>query len=129
MESEIFNCFDAGLCDAAGAADLRDLLAVPRAPVAFFVFDCPADFALVGRPAGALEDFLRDFLDIRLPFVAFGGSIMRLLQVLSGHPEKSYRLCKPDLCKSYLWKSDRAGVWLQEIRRTCSLVKGAVSAI
>jgi hypothetical protein len=29
-----------------------------------------------------LEDFLRVFLDIRLPFVAFGGSIIRVLQVL-----------------------------------------------
>ena len=32
---------------------------------------------------GGLEDFLRDFLDIRLPFVAFGGSIIRVLRVLS----------------------------------------------
>jgi hypothetical protein len=40
------------------------------------------DFA-TGRPLGeVLEDFLRDFLDIRLPFVAFGGSIIRVLQPL-----------------------------------------------
>ena len=30
-----------------------------------------------------MEDFFRVFLDIRLPFVAFGGSIIRVLQVLS----------------------------------------------
>ena len=32
--------------------------------------------------AGVLGDFLRVFLDIRLPFVAFGGSIMGILRVL-----------------------------------------------
>jgi hypothetical protein len=31
--------------------------------------------------ADALEDFLRVFLDIRLPFVAFGGSTNRVLRV------------------------------------------------
>jgi hypothetical protein len=30
-----------------------------------------------------LEDFLRVFLDIRLPFVAFGGSTIRVLRVSS----------------------------------------------
>jgi hypothetical protein len=30
-----------------------------------------------------LEDFLRVFLDIRLPFVAFDRSIIRLLQAVS----------------------------------------------
>jgi hypothetical protein len=60
-----------------------------------------------------LEDFLRDFLDIRLPFVAFGGSIIELLRDL------------PELSESRLWlgKSDGPGVWLQGIRRVpdCSL--------
>jgi hypothetical protein len=60
-----------------------------------------------------LEDFLRDFLDIRLPFVAFGGSIIGLLRDL------------PELSESRLWlgKSDGPGVWLQGIRRVpdCSL--------
>jgi hypothetical protein len=55
------------------------------------------DFALTAFleavfPAGALEavfsdsleDFLRVFLDIRLPFVAFSGSIIRVLRVVSG---------------------------------------------
>jgi hypothetical protein len=32
---------------------------------------------------GPLEDFLRVFLDIRLPFVAFGGSTNRVLRVSS----------------------------------------------
>jgi hypothetical protein len=54
-----------------------------------------------------LEDFLRDFLDIRLPFVAFGGSIIGLLRDL------------PELSESRLWlgKSDDPGVWLQGNRR------------
>jgi hypothetical protein len=33
-------------------------------------------------PEGVLEDFLRVFLDIRLPFVAFSGSIIAPLRVL-----------------------------------------------
>jgi hypothetical protein len=38
--------------------------------------------------------------------------------LLSGEPNSSQRLCK----------SGGAGVWLQEVRRNFSLVKGAVSA-
>jgi hypothetical protein len=38
---------------------------------------------LTGPLAGPLEDFLRVFLDIRLPFVAFGGSTNRVLRVSS----------------------------------------------
>jgi hypothetical protein len=38
---------------------------------------------LEGALADALEDFLRVFLDIRLPFVAFGGSTNRVLRVSS----------------------------------------------
>jgi hypothetical protein len=34
---------------------------------------------------GVLGDFLRVFLDIRLPFVAFSGSIIALLRVLYGN--------------------------------------------
>jgi hypothetical protein len=41
-----------------------------RVPAAFF-------------PDDGLGDFLRVFLDIRLPFVAFGGSIIGVLRVLS----------------------------------------------
>ena len=39
--------------------------------------------APAGFEAGVLGDFLRVFLDIRLPFVAFGGSIMGVLRGLS----------------------------------------------
>ena len=44
--------------------------------------------AAFDRARGALRedglgDFMRVFLDIRLPFVAFGGSIMGVLRVLS----------------------------------------------
>jgi hypothetical protein len=59
-----------------------------------------------------LGDFLRDFLDIRLPFVAFGVSIMGVLRVLAGEPESS----------RWLGKSDGIGVWLQGIRRTACLL-------
>jgi hypothetical protein len=40
-------------------------------------------------PNGDFKDFLRDFLDIRLPFVAFGGSIIAVLRGLSGKPESA----------------------------------------
>jgi hypothetical protein len=78
-----FNGFDGALCDV-----LNDALSV--FPVAFSL-DFPADgervfadgfFAVVfaaARVAFAVDglgDFLRVFLDIRLPFVAFGRSIM-----------------------------------------------------
>jgi hypothetical protein len=58
--------------DLAGdlAGDLADLLAdVADSPRAIF-------------PEDALAVFLRVFLDIRLPFVAFSGSIIRLLRVM-----------------------------------------------
>ena len=42
-----------------------------------FAADVRPDF-----PGGALEDFLRVFLDIRLPFVAFRRSTIRVLRVL-----------------------------------------------
>ena len=82
---EDFNCFDGALCDVLGLAFparlfvfSADVLAVARR---FFegafladVFD-PARAAF---PEDALGDFLRVFLDIRLPFVAFGGSTMEV---------------------------------------------------
>jgi hypothetical protein len=40
------------------------------------------DPARAAFPVAVLEDFLRVFLDIRLPFVAFGGSIMGVLRVV-----------------------------------------------
>ena len=36
-------------------------------------------------PEAGLGDFLRVFLDIRLPFVAFGGSIIGVFRTLSHH--------------------------------------------
>ena len=102
-----FNGFDAALCDALAEAVLRlrclrllrflgrgfgglARLSWPRlfgrclrrravlAPTAVFAADVSAAF-----PEEALEDFLRVFLDIRLPFVAFGGSTNRVLRVSS----------------------------------------------
>jgi hypothetical protein len=68
------------------------------------------DLALVA----VLGDFLRDFLDIRLPFDAFGGSIIGLLRVPSGRPDSVRRL----------GKSDGAGIWLQANRSpACALVE------
>ena len=94
-----FNRFDAALCDVRRA--LFD---------AFFttlVLEAFDDFA-TGRPPGeALGDFLRDFLDIRLPFVAFGGSIIRVLQTLAAAADSG----------PWLGKSDGLGVCLQGIRR------------
>jgi hypothetical protein len=51
----------------------------------------------------ALGEFLRVFLDIRLPFVAFGGSIMDIAGLVLGEPE-SGRL---------VGNSYGLGVWLQ----------------
>jgi hypothetical protein len=47
--------------------------------VAAFFADV-ADWARIALPVEGLEDFLRVFLDIRLPFVAFRGSIIRVLR-------------------------------------------------
>jgi len=74
-----FNRFDAALCDVWRF--LFDAFAA-RLAFATLVLEAFDDFA-TGRPPGeVLGDFLRDFLDIRLPFVAFGGSIIRVLQPL-----------------------------------------------
>jgi hypothetical protein len=85
-----FNNFDGALCDVLGVAIpgclllfLADALAVARR---FFEGAVFADVFVGARaafPEDALRDFLRDFLDIRLPFVAFGGSTMEVLRVLS----------------------------------------------
>jgi hypothetical protein len=75
--------------------------ALPEDVFADFVL---GDFAL----EDFLGDFLRVFLDIRLPFVAFGGSTIENCGACPGEPELS-RL---------LGKSDGLGVWLQGIRRT-----------
>jgi hypothetical protein len=76
-----FNFFDVALCDAV-AGFLTDFLADVFAAVRF----CPVpDFWADVFDAfleGVLGDFLRVFLDIRLPFVAFSGSIIAVLRVL-----------------------------------------------
>jgi hypothetical protein len=108
-----FNRFDGALCEAL---DERFLLAEDAAwgrafePAVLEPFDV---FAATLRFAAALGDFLRDFLDIRLPFVAFGGSIIAVLRVIYGEQDSL----------PWLGKSDALGVWLQAVRRTaCQLV-------
>jgi hypothetical protein len=108
------NCFDAALCDVSLARFLFDVFAVARLLFAALVLEAFEVLARTGCLDEVLGDFLRDFLDIRLPFVAFGRSIIRVLRVLAGEPESSRWLCK----------SDGLGVWLQGIRRTtCLLVE------
>jgi hypothetical protein len=113
---EDVNRFDAALCDGLAVARFVDFAAVLRL-FALLVFLAFADFAESDWRGGVLGDFLRDFLDIRLPFVAFGGSTIRLLRILSGGSDSS-RL---------LGKSDGPGVWLQGFRSTTarSLAEGA----
>jgi hypothetical protein len=83
-----FNFFNGALCDAFAVAllgclffvFLLDLSAVaPRVFEGDFFAEV-ADWARIVFPALGLEDFLRVFLDIRLPFVAFRGSIIRVLR-------------------------------------------------
>jgi hypothetical protein len=62
---------------------LADLLAVARRFFEGAGFADGFDRAGAAFPEDALGDFLRVFLDIRLPFVAFGGSIIEVLRVLS----------------------------------------------
>jgi hypothetical protein len=45
VESELFNRFDAALCDAVLAADLRDFLVAALDISVIFVFARAADFA------------------------------------------------------------------------------------
>jgi hypothetical protein len=75
-----FNFFDAGLCEAIAALPagfLTAALAADRlAPLPGFLADVLAAFA-----GPVLGDFLRVFLDIRLPFVAFSRSIIAALRV------------------------------------------------
>jgi hypothetical protein len=76
-----FNVFEAGLCDAWDEAPavvllavLADFFAGALRAFAAGVFGDVLDRAREAFPEEVLEDFLRVFLDIRLPFVAFGGS-------------------------------------------------------
>ena len=78
------------MCDARAGALATGFFALPAdlPAVARLVFE-GGDFAdafdgaRAGLPDDALGDFLRVFLDIRLPFVAFGGSIIAVLRVFS----------------------------------------------
>jgi hypothetical protein len=84
-----FNFFEGALCDARAAASrgflaarLTDFFAVAlRVVAAGFLADV-FDGARVAFPERDLGDFLRVFLDIRLPFVAFGGSTIGALRPL-----------------------------------------------
>jgi hypothetical protein len=55
---------------------LAFLLAAARRPSPAFALVDPADRSRAGLPEDDVGDLLGLFLDIRLPFVAFGGSIM-----------------------------------------------------
>jgi hypothetical protein len=71
------------------AAVLADAAGLTRAAFPEGVFAFPEGIfpteVLETVLGDVLGDFLRVFLDIRLPFVAFGGSIIRVLRVVSGH--------------------------------------------
>ena len=113
MEEEDFNRFDAALCDVPTDPFLLDGLARLGLTLATLFLDAFDDFAPGDCLSDVLGDFLRDFLDIRLPFVAFGGSIIGVLRANSEEPDSL----------PWLGKSDALGVWLQGIRRTaCPLV-------
>ena len=68
-----------GLFAVARRAFAADVLADDLVDVLADVADSPRAIL----PEDALAVFLRVFLDIRLPFVAFNGSIIRLLRVVS----------------------------------------------
>jgi hypothetical protein len=86
-----FNGLDAGLCESLAEvllAALPDFFATAVPAFAAGVLAAAAGllraaFFAVTFLTVVLEDFLRVFLDIRLPFVAFGGSTMGVLRVLS----------------------------------------------
>jgi hypothetical protein len=62
---------------------LADALAVAGRFFEAAVFADVFDGARAAFPEDGLGDFLRVFLDIRLPFVAFGGSTIEVLRGLS----------------------------------------------
>jgi hypothetical protein len=105
-----FNFFDGALWDAFAVAlpvclffVLLGLAAVAPRVFDGVVFTDLADWARIAFLAVVgLEDFLRVFLDIRLPFVAFRGSIIKLSRQAGIEQTES----------------DGLGVSLQGIRRT-----------
>jgi hypothetical protein len=84
------NFFDGAACDAAEVAPgalFRAFLPAFFVTRVAFTAGFFADFAGWPRAAlraGVLGDFLRVFLDIRLPFVAFGGSTIGVLRGQDG---------------------------------------------
>ena len=95
LRPDVLNGFDGALCDAFAEAfpgcllaPLADFSAAVLRVFADGVFaELAADFLDLARaafPTELLGDFLRVFLDIRLPFVAFGGSIIGIVRMLSG---------------------------------------------
>src|SRR6202000_536784 len=95
-----FNRFDAALCDGPGTGFLLELFAADASAFAPLVLTALlvafADLVAAFRVGEVLGDFLRDFLDIRLPFVAFSGSIIGILRVSSGEGESGQWLGKSD---------------------------------
>jgi hypothetical protein len=109
----------AGRCEGA-SADLVALAFVARTPAVGFVRLAEALRAPAARVVDSVrlftgfapddrddparlcpgfpifDEFLRDFLDIRLPFVAFAGSIIGVLKDLFGRLESIRRLGKTD---------------------------------
>jgi hypothetical protein len=89
-----FNGLEGALCEAPGVvfagflfafllAFLPDFVVAARRVLEGGVLADLTDPARVAFPEAALGDFLRVFLDIRLPFVAFGGSTSEPLRGLS----------------------------------------------
>jgi hypothetical protein len=87
-ELDNFNAFDGGLWDASKTAlpgclffaFLPGLFAGALRDLEGGLFADAAGRALVVLPMENLGDLLRVFLDIRLPFVAFRGSIIGVLR-------------------------------------------------
>jgi hypothetical protein len=95
-----FNVFEGALCDALGEAPAVGLLELPAdffaAGLRAFAggaldgaLDDLFDRARVAFPEEVFGDFLRVFLDIRLPFVAFSGSTIGISKVASRGWESS----------------------------------------
>jgi hypothetical protein len=70
---------------------LTGLSAGPDRAFAAGLLAAVLDWARIAFPAGGLEDFLRVILDIRLPFVAFGGSIIGVLRAVQASSNRADR--------------------------------------
>jgi hypothetical protein len=75
--ADFFKGFDGDSCDVVVCP--LDLFAAVWRVLEAFALPFPGDLATVGPTDEGLDDFLCDFLDIRLPFVAFGGSMIGVL--------------------------------------------------